>query len=216
MTIKGKIYSKLISEHAKIKNRKFEKQLRKPLKNDSFSIICSNCIGGTIYNRLGKQFLSPTINMWINQKDFIKLIFNLKSYINKQLVFVGDERYDYPVGMIGDVKLFFNHSKSEEEAKKDWERRKTRINYDNLYIIMYDRDGITEDDIKTLNEVNCKNIIVLSDKERPDIDYVKTIVPNYEAEFGYQFLDKDKYGIRTFEKQWDFVEWLNSKKEGTK
>lgn len=27
---------------------------RKRLKNDNFTILCSNCIGGVIYHRLGK------------------------------------------------------------------------------------------------------------------------------------------------------------------
>lgn len=215
MSLKGKVYTALLSKHSKIKNKRFEKQLRSSLKNDNFSIICSNCIGGIIYSRLGKKFLSPTINLWINQKDFLKLIQNLKSYMDKELVFVDDEKYDYPVGLLGDIKIYFNHSENEDNAKADWEKRRTRINYDNLYIIMYDRDGITIDDIHLLKDVDCKNIIILTDKEYPNIDYAKTINPNLNAEFGYQFLDIDKYEIRTFEKQWDFVDWLNSDKTNT-
>lgn len=50
---------------------KYEKSLQKRLKNDNFTILASNCAAGIIYNRLGKQFLSPTINMWFKQGDFI-------------------------------------------------------------------------------------------------------------------------------------------------
>lgn len=78
-----------------------------------------------------------------------------------------------------------------------------------MYIIMYDIEDITEKDILLLNNINCKNKIVLSAKEHPDISFVKTITPNLDRQFGAQFLDKDKYGIRTFEKQWNFVEFLN-------
>lgn len=178
------------------------------MKNDNFSIICSNCIGGIIYNRLGKRFLSPTINLWMHQRDFIKFVLNLENYLDKDLVFVNDE-YDYPVALIDDVKIYFNHSKDEESARRDWERRKIRINYDNLFIIMYDREYLTEDDLLLLNDVKCKNKIVLSDKERKNLLFVKTIKPNLDRRFREQFLDKDKYGIRTYEKQWDFVSWLN-------
>ena len=78
--IKEKLYE--VKHNMQIKyysyvRTKFAIKLRKRLKNDNFSIICSNCIGGTIYNRLGKQFLSPTINLWFYQKDFLKFIQNI-------------------------------------------------------------------------------------------------------------------------------------------
>lgn len=72
-------------ELSRIKNKKYENSIRKRLTNDNFTIICSNCIGGTIYNRLGKQFLSPTINLWMHQRDFIKFVLDIKEYINPEL-----------------------------------------------------------------------------------------------------------------------------------
>lgn len=47
------------------------KRFQRNLRNDSFTILSSNCIGGVIYHRLGKQFLSPTINMWFRQPDIV-------------------------------------------------------------------------------------------------------------------------------------------------
>lgn len=193
----------------KIYNKKYEKQLRIRLKNDNFSIICSNCIGGVIYHRLGKKFLSPTINMWFHQGEFLKFVENLPKYIEKDLVFV-ESKYDYPVAKLGDIHLYFNHAKTEEEARHSWENRRNRIDYDNLFIIMYDRDGITEEDIRRLERIECKNKMVLSDMYYPDIDYVLTMKPTERAN-GAQFLDTDWFGRRTFEKNWDFVEWLNCK-----
>lgn len=55
-------------------NRKFTKSQRKRLKNDNFTIISSNCIGGLIYHRLGKEFNSPTINLRFYQNEFIKFV----------------------------------------------------------------------------------------------------------------------------------------------
>lgn len=185
----------------------YEKKLRKKLKNKNFSIICSNCIGGIIYNRLGHKFLSPTVNLWMNQKDFLKFVLNLENYISKELVFI-DNEYDYPVARLDDINIYFNHSKNEEEAQKDWNRRKCRINYENLFIIMYDRNEITVDDIKKLELVKCKNKIVLSDKDYPEIDYVLKIKPTSRIN-GQQCLDNDFLGRKTFEKYFDFVKWLN-------
>lgn len=203
------LYNKAVYELSKIINRSYENKMRKKLKNDNFSIICSNCIGGVIYHRLGKQFLSPTINLWMNQKDFLKMALDLRWYMSKELVFIKGE-YDYPIGLLGDVKIYFNHSKTEEEARKNWERRKTRINYDNLYIIMYDRNGLTNEDFDALSKIDCKNRIVLSTEENDKYPFINKLKSHPEKVNGPQCLDKDVFGIRTFEKQWDYVDWLNS------
>ena len=105
--------------------------LRRKLKNKDFTIICSNCIGGIIYNRLGLQFRSPTINMWMHQHDCIRLMKDLREYMNADLEFI-DSKYSYPVAKLKDITLYFNHCDTEEEARNDWNRRKQRINYDNL------------------------------------------------------------------------------------
>lgn len=185
----------------------YEKRLRKRLKNDKFSILCASCIGGVIYHRLGKQFLSPTINMWMHQREFLSFVENLDEALAQELTFV-KTKYDHPVGQIttkgGTVNLYFNHSKTEEEAERDWTRRKARVDRDNLYIILYDLDGITEEDILRLGKIRCKNKVVLSPREW-DIPYVVTIKPKN----GTNYLDKDRVGRRTFERKFDFVSWLN-------
>lgn len=88
---------------------------------------------------------------------------NPKEYLNKELVFV-DSEYPHPVAMLGDIRIHFNHSRDEEEARNDWERRKKRIEWDNLYIIMYDRDNLSRKQILSLKQVKCKRLIVLSER----------------------------------------------------
>lgn len=58
----------------------------KRISNSDFSIICSNCIGGVLYHYAGRKFLSPTINLWIRQDDFIKMICDLKYYMKQDIV----------------------------------------------------------------------------------------------------------------------------------
>lgn len=191
----------------------FTVRCRRRLCNRKFSILCSNCIGGIIYHRLGLQFNSPTVNLWIRQYDFIKLIMNPTEYLNKELVFV-DSEYPHPVAMLGDIRIHFNHSRDEEEARNDWERRKKRIEWDNLYIIMYDRDNLSREQILSLKQVKCKRLIVLSERNIYSyIDYVYHIDrPNKGRDSEHVFLDTDFFGLRTFEKQWDFVKWLNGQR----
>ena len=103
-----RVRNKMQTELSRICNQSFEAILRKRLRVERFSIVCSNCIGGVIYNRLGKQFLSPTINLWMNQRDYLKFVLNLDMYLEQPLVFV-DDHQSYPVAMLHDVKIHFNH-----------------------------------------------------------------------------------------------------------
>lgn len=183
---------------------------RKKLKNDNFSIICSNCVGGFIYHNLGKQFLSPTLNCWMNQLDFIRFAKNLKYYLSLNLNFIESE-YPYPVAMLDDVCVHFNHTDNAGDAERDWEKRKKRVNYDNIYVILYDnKEGITEEDIRKLPEIDCKNLAVFSYTDYPNLDYVYTMPKPQEDGLSELYFDQDKFGIRTFEKHFDYVKWLNS------
>ena len=129
-------------------NKKFQKRL----KNDNFTILCPNCIGGCIYHRLGKKFLSPTINMWMTQPDFVKFLLHLDEYLEEPIVFLPTDESS-PSGKIGgkseipEIILHFNHASSNEEAGAQWNIRKGRINKENLYIIMYNLDGVTVDQL---------------------------------------------------------------------
>ena len=55
-------------------------------KGKNPTIISCNCIGGIIYNELNLQFLSPTINLYMNCEDFIKFCENME-YRVKSLEF---------------------------------------------------------------------------------------------------------------------------------
>ena len=201
------IFKRFIRYFAKLKNRRLEKKWQSSIKVDNFSIICSTCIGGIIYHRLGREFLSPTVNMFFLQKDFIKFVSNLPHYIAMDLQFIETDK-PYPVAMLDDIVLYFNHSNTPEDAANDWNRRKEKINYENLYIILYNRDGCTLDDLRKMENVKCKRFIVLTSTPI-DLPYAFCIKENKGKPNSGTFLDKDMFGVRTFEKQWDFVSWLN-------
>lgn len=60
-------------------------EARKCFKPRPVSIISQQCIGGGIYHDMGMQFLSPTINLYFEAKDFIKFVENLKHYMNVEI-----------------------------------------------------------------------------------------------------------------------------------
>lgn len=195
----------------KIIERNYEKRLRERNKNKDFSIICPNCIGGLIYHRLGLEFLSPTINLWMYQYDYLKFVLDLKKYISLELEFI-ESNYKYPVAKLGDITIYFNHYKTNEEAKNKWDSRKKRINYDNLFLIMYDKDGLTKEDIKKLGSIKCRGKIIISNKKYSDIDYVIKIPANMNnVETRYRLNVNKLTGKRKFEEKFDFVKWLNER-----
>lgn len=182
---------------------------RKKLKNKDFSIICSTCVGGVIYHDLGLQFLSPTINMFMSNLDFIKFACNLKQYLSMELSFIETDEI-FPVAMLGDIRLNFNHHTTPEEAAYDWNRRKQRINYDNLFFIFYYREGYSIDEIRKIEKAKCKRYAIITHKPLglPYEVYIKGNGSPHQ-----NFLEKDKFGIKSIEKEWDFVSWLNGTDE---
>lgn len=171
-------------------------------------MICSNCIGGLIYHRLGLKFMSPTINLWMTQSDFLKFVLELKMYLQKELIFIDEE--DYPIALLGDIKIHFNHYKNEDDAKRCWDKRKKRINFNNLFIIMYDKDGLSKKDLKKLEKINCRGKIVISNNNYPDLEYVLKIPADMNnPETRYRLNVSGLSGKRQYEKYFDFVTWLN-------
>lgn len=190
--------------------RRLMNKYRGGVKNDNFTIICSNCIGGILYHYTGKEFLSPTINLWLMQGDFIKLCSNLKYYMAEKLQFV-ETKFPYPVAECGDIRIYFNHDTNERDAAEKWYRRRDRINYDNLYIIMYNGDGITIEDMKMLESVKSKNKIILSpEKTDYELPYLAYFKPHGKSTLAMRGMDKDIFGIHRILKQFDFVSFLNS------
>ena len=111
------------------------------VKESKVSIISNSCWGGITYHSLGLEFRSPFINLFLDDDDYLRLLENFKYYMEQPLSFL-EEKYEinlkrnYPVIGIDDVTLFFNHYTDFESAVGIWEKRKQRLNYDNLLVEM--------------------------------------------------------------------------------
>lgn len=120
-----------------------ENKLRK-LKENTPTIFAPNCWGGLTYHHLGLEFCSPLINMWETHEDYLRLLSDPEYYMSQELRF--KETYNgglcapYPIVMLGDVLIRMNHYKDFKEAAECWERRKRRIKWDNLIVMLWDED----------------------------------------------------------------------------
>lgn len=112
------------------------------VKRSEVSIISSHCWGGYTYNTLGLEFKSPLVNMFFDNEDFFRLLENIEGYMQQPLVKIGEEyetnlQRNYPMVQLGaDVKIHFNHYTDFEDAVTIWNRRKERINYNNIFVEM--------------------------------------------------------------------------------
>lgn len=117
----------------------------KLIRENAPTIICPNCWGGLTYSALGLEFGSPFINMFLDHDDYLKLLKNLEYYMECPLVFEEMRNdlgtHEYPVAKCGDILLYFNHYYSFEEANSSWNRRKERINMDNIFVMFYDESA---------------------------------------------------------------------------
>jgi len=121
------------------------------IKKHTPTIFAPNCWGGITYNSLGLEFKSPFINMFIGHTDYIKFLRNPKYYIDCPLNFErtgydNNLKQDYPIVRCGDILLHFNHYSSFEDALLSWNRRKKRIDWDNIIAMFYDEDNYLIDE----------------------------------------------------------------------
>ena len=196
--------------HSRINQTRAHEAARKKLTCDmeDASIMAVNCVGGEISNALGLRFNSPLINTSMKRNDFVKLVCDLEEYMNSEVTYsmVNGE----VIASIKDITIRFVHDDDISSAKAGFERRKSRINYDKLILILDDQ-GLSEDNLKKFNDIKCfRKICLTSSRELADKYPCCFLMEEYEGEpqvGKYQY--KDISGLHHFEKTWDYVSFLN-------
>lgn len=184
---------------------------RNKLINTSPSILSSNCNGGVILHDLNLKFNTPTINLFFNAPDFIKFLSNLDYYLSENLLEI-ERKSSYPMGIIKDIQLHFMHYHSFTEARDKWIERRKRVNPNNLFIIMTDRDNCTEKEIYNFDNLNYANKVIFT-----HVPY-----PKYKSAYYIKgFESKNQVGIlsdwkktslkRRYIDDFNYVDFLNKK-----
>lgn len=208
----------LLNEKYRTRKRRewYIKKQRKRLKNHDATIISSNCNGGVIASDLGMRFNSPFVNLFIKASDYIKLLSDLKGYMELELCFVKewDSLYGnvpYPTAYLGDVKIYFMHYDSEEVAKAAWNRRRARINWDNMYILFTDRSYCTQADLEAFDALPYEHKIVFTHLPHSEIKS-SYYIRGYEGEEKVGLLSDwqdESNPVKKVYDQFDVVGWLN-------
>lgn len=209
------MYEKVIAMKVKIKEKVKEirrnivySSARDNIRNKDFTIISNNCWGGTVYQDLNISYKSPFVGMFIMSPDYLKLLKNLDYYLSQELTFSKKSKYEeinkkretdpYPIGNLDDVELALMHYKSEEEAKDKWDRRKKRMNLENIFVKACEQNGSSWEFLREFDELPYENKVVFTAK-----DY-------HELKNAVYFKDfSTKREMNHYHKYFDFVSWLN-------
>ena len=180
------------------------------LKNRTPSIIADNCNAGIIYHDLGLPFLSPTINLFFMPDDYLRFLKNPHHYLQSVPSEIDDSSVKWPVGILDDVKIHFMHYKSFAEAKEKWLARTQRINFENLYILMSERNGCTHEQIQEFDALPYPRKVIFTQRPYPKIKSVFHI-PGFENEPQLGVLTDFRPGFfrRRYLDAFDYVSFLN-------
>ena len=184
---------------------------------NSLTILSNNCWGGHVYRYFGIPYNSPTVGMYFFAGDYIKFLSNLEDYLNKELKIIPVEEsihydelinyhkdsLDVPIGRLGDIEIVFLHCHSNEEAIVKWNRRKERIDFDNLVVKMSEMNGCTIEHLKAFDALPFKRKFVFTTK-----DYgLKSQVIIKE----YKRMDEIRNDTSKFRKYIDLISLVNGK-----
>ncbi len=152
--------------------------VKRSIKNKDFSIISNNCWAGRAYQYLDLPYLSPTAGLYFFASDYIKFVSDLHRYLNMPLRFISPEKSKYyeelkrrnqldkPIGILDDVEIVFLHYKTREEAEEKWNRRKARVNYDNIILKFSYMNLCCDKDIQEFCELPFENKFVFTVNEK--------------------------------------------------
>lgn len=128
----------------------------------------------------------------------------------------GSALYDTPQTAVlgragGVIHVYFLHYQSFEEGVSAWKRRVRRIQWNNIFVVLSEKDGCTKMCLEEFEHLSYESKVALTHVEYPDITcgfYVK----GYENcnELGNIMDFKGFWGQKVYD-QFDWVKFLNQK-----
>ena len=165
------LYNKGMAVYEKFRNVEYglyKIRKRQRLKNTDFTIIASNCTGTFMYYDLKVPFLSPTINLNIEINDFVKMVENLEWYMSQEIAELEGESDRCPVGLLGDIKIYFVHYDTFSEGVSKWEERKRSINRNNMFIVGMGTDTCTRETLARFERLPYPDKVIFTHKTYPE------------------------------------------------
>ena len=186
----------------------------------SETIISNNCIAGNMLHDLGLRFNTPTINLQILPREYIKFCQNLRHYMETEVVeykHLSDaHKYDlinmfghvpvneFPYGLCDDILIVFQHYPTFQKAKEAWDRRKARVDYDHIGYMFYIAWEHDRHKAAQFLDLGLTNTVIFTEK-------FDVSVPHFRVDpaEGAHFLDYSDNGKKYYALQFDPVAYVD-------
>ena len=161
------------------------------IKSRDFTIIASNCTGTLPYRFIGMEYLTPTVNLFFHAPCYLKFATHLDHYLAQPLRFIPESRYEngrrahaehgfYPIGVLDDIEIHFMHYSDAGDAAEKWNRRKQRINRNNLIYAFTDQNDCTPEIMQAFDRLPGRKLM-LTARPSPWISSAVT-VPHWHGQ----------------------------------
>ena len=161
---------------------------------------------------VGIPFNTPTVNLWINCDDFLTYMENIQELLLADIIEIPDGSSSCPVGILGGrVTIHFTHYSNFIEARDTWNRRRCRVDTNNLFVVMSDNSNISDESIERFKRLPFTKIMLVNSPRKAAL--LGDCGFNVTGDFSNGFNITDFSGLigkRNFY-QFDFVSWLNEK-----
>ncbi len=182
---------------------------RRKLINKTPSILSDNCNGGMILHDMQCRFNSPTVNLYMLPEDYLAFVSDPQRYLSAEPVEIVSDK-PFPVGRIGDITVYFMHYDTFEQAKQKWCERATRVDMNNVFLMMTDKNGCTEDHLRRFDALPYPHKVVFTHKPYPEIASAVYMKGFEEAgEVGVLSDPKPGFFKRRYLDDFDYVRFLN-------
>lgn len=151
-------------------------------------------LGGVTYEGYGIKKQSPTVGCYLFAKDYLKLVNNLKYYMEHELEFISleDSRYkqwiidnhneNCPIARIVDIEIVFVYYPNAKIAKEKWGRRVKRINWDNLVFKFSYMNHATEEDLEKFDSYDLPGKKIMFVNKKNHIYKCGVYYPGYDED----------------------------------
>lgn len=131
--------------------------------------------------------------------------------MNADFTFIDDPDVNYPVGIYKDIKVYFVHYKTEEEASTKWKERSKRIIWDDIYVIATGHGGLECDELmRRFDNLKYKNKVMFTSKSWPQYIWAKQVKILHEVDHMPPLSEIAAIsGKRYYETAFDLPDWIN-------
>lgn len=164
----------------------------------------------------GLRFNSPTINTLIYGEEFINFVNDIENYLKADLLFYSNSE-GYPIGKLvvnnKVIHIHFLHNKTFDEAKLNWDRRKVRVDLDNLFIIYEHFNNYSDDIVYNFGKLKY-NKVVFTHKKFNNLKHSQYIAAcKKEKSFGTITKFKNKLSGKRNIYKFNFIKKFNNIKK---